>query len=150
MLQPDSRIAINRAEVSGKVLDGEAIIINVSTGMYYSMDDVGAVVWDLFDHAPRITDVVDLVASTYGIPRDQALEDVTRVAEELVAENLALVTDAAANSEKPWPTEVAVGEDATYASPKLNKYSDMADLLALDPPMPMLVDVPKNHPADGK
>ena len=36
------RFRVNTEEVAAKVIDGEAIIINLTTGVYYSMDGVGA------------------------------------------------------------------------------------------------------------
>ena len=44
MLMLKHRMQPNKEEVAAKVMDGEAILINLSNGIYYSMDKVGAVV----------------------------------------------------------------------------------------------------------
>ena len=47
MLTLQNRLRPNEEEVAGKVMDGDAIIINLSNGIYYSMDKVrGAPVED--------------------------------------------------------------------------------------------------------
>jgi len=43
MLKPESSLRPNEEEVASKVMDGEAILINLSNGIYYSMDKVGGV-----------------------------------------------------------------------------------------------------------
>ena len=40
-----SRLKPNEEEVAAKVLDGEAILINLSNGAYYSTDKRGAFIW---------------------------------------------------------------------------------------------------------
>jgi len=42
---PDLRLTPNRANVAAKVIDGEAIILDITRGAYYSMDGAGAVIW---------------------------------------------------------------------------------------------------------
>ncbi len=39
----------NDTHVAAKVFDGEAIIMNLTTGMYFSADKVGASVWELIE-----------------------------------------------------------------------------------------------------
>ena len=45
-------------EVASKVIDGEAIIINLANGVYYSMDKVGALVWDLLQTGYSLDEVI--------------------------------------------------------------------------------------------
>ncbi len=46
MLTLNDRLRPREEEVASKVIDGEAIIINLANGVYYSMDKVGALVWE--------------------------------------------------------------------------------------------------------
>ena len=41
----DTHLVPNVAEVAAKVMDGEAILINLANGMYYSMDGAGGFLW---------------------------------------------------------------------------------------------------------
>ena len=71
-----------------KVIDGEAIIINLANGVYYSMDKVGALVWDLLQAGHTLEDVIAAVTGRYDVPREQAESNVQELVQELVQENL--------------------------------------------------------------
>ena len=44
---PQAALEINAPDVVHEVIDGEAIMINMTTGSYYSLDGVGAAVWEI-------------------------------------------------------------------------------------------------------
>ena len=87
-LHDDSYLVVNDQDVAAKVVDGEAILINLTSGLYYSMDKVGGFVWSLFAPGSSIAQVADAVAARYSVPPAQAREDVRRLARELLEENL--------------------------------------------------------------
>ena len=135
MLNPTNRLRPNKEEVAAKVIDGEAVLINLSNGVYYSMDEVGALVWELVEHNYSLEEMVSTICARYDVTPEQAQGDVERLAAELLEENLLAVADDSAECDP-------IGNDATtaatYAAPQLNVYRDMGDLLALDPPTPGL------------
>ena len=45
------RYRINYPQVINETIDGEAIIINLVTGSYYSLDKTGAEVWELIERS---------------------------------------------------------------------------------------------------
>jgi hypothetical protein len=140
MLTPKNRLRPNGAEVAAKVLDGEAIMINLSNGMYYSMDKVGGLIWEAIEQGHSLEEIVLAVLSRYAVSREQAAADVRRLSEELIKENLVVVSD------QPPSPQTSQGsfpqQKLTYEPPRLNIYRDMGDLLALDPPMPSLEEIP--------
>jgi hypothetical protein len=127
-------------EVAAKVIDGEAIIINLANGVYYSMDKVGALVWDQLQTGRTLEDVIVTVTGHYEVSREQAESNVRELVQELVQENLVVASE----NGKPIAAEaIAEQQDKLpYELPKLNIYRDMGDLLALDPPVPGLGDTP--------
>ncbi len=144
MLTLQSRLRPNEEEVAGKVMDGEAIIINLSNGIYYSMDKVGGLIWELIDGRYSLEEMVTALCARYDVSAEKAKSDVERLLGELVQENLVLVTeDGAARGDN----QVQQSEQIqAYESPKLNIYRDMGDLLALDPPTPGLENTPWKDP----
>ena len=126
----------NAAAVAAKVIDGEAIIMNLNNGAYYSMDGVGAVIWELIEGGHSAEAIRDGVASRYALPVESVQADVQRLLDELLAEQL--IVAAAAGPEANGNPGATASATAAYAAPVLNKYTEMADLLALDPPMPTL------------
>ena len=126
----------NTAEVAAKDVDGEAILINLTNGMYYSMDLVGGFIWSLIEGGYELAAIGDAVAGRYGIAGEVARKDVETLARQLLDEKLALPGEGEATS-GPIDAKDAPPPQA-YATPELNKFDDMVDLFALDPPLPEL------------
>ena len=144
----DDRLCLNQEEVAAKVLDGEAIIINLTSGQYYRMDKVGAEIWQMIEARHSVEELILSIFGRYNVSLEQVRVDVERLTAELVEENLVTV----ANDGMPLSEirDVKQRKDkSTYESPNLKKYSDMADLLALDPPMPGLQNIAWKDPDDN-
>lgn len=135
MFAAESRFVVNTPAVAAKVIDGEAIIMNLSTGMYYSMDGAGAALWEWLERGHSVGEMVDALAGRYDVPISQAHADVARLLDQAAQEGL--VSVASAGSAIPEMTSVPAQPRLPYHPPALVRYSDMAELLALDPPMPM-------------
>ena len=134
MLEPDDKLTLNRESVAAQVIDGEAILIRLSDGTFYSMTGVGALMWELVEHAFSVKDIVDHITSCYNVDADRVERDLQRVAKQLVEEELAVINGRhSPTNERPEPK---AGERLTYEEPALQAYPDMRDLLALDPPTP--------------
>jgi hypothetical protein len=140
------RLRSRGEEIAAKVIDGEAIIIDLANGIYYSMDKVGGLIWDMVQSEHSLEEMIVAVTDRYQVSREQVDADVQALIEELLRENLVAV------SENGGPAaemrQVAPGEKLPYEAPKLNIYRDMGDLLALDPPTPGLSDTPWKNPGD--
>jgi hypothetical protein len=136
-----------REEVASKVIDGEAIIINLANGVYYSMDKVGALVWDLLQTGYALEEVIAAVTGQYDVGGEQAESNVQALVQELVQENLIMVSQDGCAA--PGPQAAVAPEKLRYEIPKLNIYRDMGDLLALDPPVPGLGDTTWKEPEDS-
>jgi len=147
MLNLQARYRPRDEEVASKVIDGEAIIINLGNGIYYSMDKVGALIWDLLQSGCMLEEIIRAVTGEYDVSREQAESNVCQLVQELIQENLVVSTE----NGIPLPTadQFDHQEKATYETPKLNIYRDMGDLLALDPPVPGLGDTPWKEPEES-
>jgi hypothetical protein len=126
----------NSDGVASKVVDGEAILINLSNGMYYSMDAVGGFVWALIEAGHDLDAISAAVASHYDAAAETVKQDVDALAQQLLDEGLILAAEGEAMG-GPVETNNVERADA-YAAPQLNKFDDMVDLFALDPPLPEL------------
>lgn len=142
---PD-RLTPKSQQVAAKVVDGEAVIINLANGVYYSMDKAGGLIWSLIDQARSLDAIADAVAAAYDVAPTQARADVGQLAAQLVAEDLVMAAgdDVPAEGADPAPPP----QKLLYETPKLNVYRDMEELLALDPPMPGLQETPWKDEGD--
>lgn len=139
MLNLQTRLHPNEKEVAAKIMDGEAIMINLSTGVYHSMGKIGAVIWELIEKKYSLEEIIRTITAQYDISSAQAQADVENLVAELIHENLVSVSNEGTSTEMVQSSAVS---RAAYESPKLNTYRDMGDMLALDPPMPTLDDIP--------
>ena len=136
MIGSETRFRLNVEAVGAKVIDGEAIIVNVANGRYHSMDGSGAVVWQLMDAGGSIEEIVDALSQGYDVDPDRARTDVEQLARELVDQDLMIL-----NIDDDAPrTSLGVDSDGKlpYEAPELVTYTDIEELLALDPPMPLI------------
>ena len=60
-------VQTNPDEVAAKVVQDEAIIINLATGVYYSMDAVGAAAWSLLETTGDVERTVDALVAAYDV-----------------------------------------------------------------------------------
>jgi hypothetical protein len=135
MLSPESRLRPNQEEVAAKVMDGEAILINLANGSYYSMDKVGGVIWEAIERQCSLAEIAAFIAARYDAPEERIRADLEHLAAELLKEKLVDLSTESAGG--PVPTDESQ-ERLTYETPELNTYSDMKNLLALDPPPPRI------------
>jgi hypothetical protein len=142
MLSGDTRFRPNAEEVAADILDGEAVMINLSTGMYYSMDQAGALVWSLLGAGRSVQEIGAALARRYDVSPDEAESDVRLLLAKLVEENLVREGHAPSASVDAGRREAAGQPRLPYVAPRLEIYRDVSHLVALDPPMPGLKDLP--------
>lgn len=140
---PDERYAVRAEEVAAKTFDDEVVVVHLGTCTYYSASGSGADAWKWVEEGRRIADVAAAMAARWRIDPGRAREDVERFVSHLLEEGLIVsgngveagpVLSAAAST---GPASAPAAEKE-YAPPELHVYRDMADLLALDPPLPEL------------
>ena len=144
MLSLKDRLQPQANEVAAKVMDGEAIIINLANGIYYSMDKVGGLIWEMIEVKHSLEEMITTTVARYDVSPEQAQADIERLADELLHENLVTVWEGDAASDGRFVSEQPA--KLTYETPRLNVYHDMGDLLALDPPVPGLAETPWTDP----
>src|SRR6185369_18946 len=78
----NQRFRINTPTVTHETIDGEAVIINLDSGNYYSLVEVGSFIWGLVDRGASANEVQTLVLQTY----QGNSADVDRGVQELLAQ----------------------------------------------------------------
>jgi hypothetical protein len=141
------RLRPNRDDVVSKVIEGEAIVINLSNGIYYSMDGVAGLIWNLIAEVRSLDEILGAIMARYDVTRSQAESDVNHLVAQLLEEKLIEASDEEMTGLAP-PDGNGV-ERLAYTPPALNIYRDMGDLLALDPPQPGLENTPWRATGDA-
>lgn len=77
-------------------LDGQAAILNLKSGTYYGLDEVGATVWDLIASPRRVGEICDALMQSYEVDAARCGRDLRVLLSELEDHGLIKVTDAPA------------------------------------------------------
>jgi len=118
---------INEPNVSSEAIDGEVIIVNLLNGNYYSAQDMGAYVWGRISHGENLDTMQTALCQRFAGNETTIRDDLSAFLDKLEDEKLIVKADEAGSTriDAPMPEQ--------YSGPNLNCYSDMNDLLLLDP-----------------
>jgi hypothetical protein len=87
-LSLDTLLAKDHDAIIERVVAGEALVINLSSGDYYSLDGIGTHIWENIDGTRTVRDLMELIVDEYDVGRDQVVADVLRLVEQLTDEGL--------------------------------------------------------------
>lgn len=73
--------------VSCAVDDGTAIL-DLRSNTYFSLNDVGATIWDQMSAPASLDDLTQAVASEYAVPPDACRDDISDLLEDLLKHGL--------------------------------------------------------------
>ena len=65
-----SRVRVND-DVLFQELQGEAVLLNLKSGVYFGLDPVGTRIWQLFANLELLTEFAQAIASEYDVADDQ-------------------------------------------------------------------------------
>jgi Coenzyme PQQ synthesis protein D (PqqD) len=77
-----------RESVHARRFDDELVVLHLSQGEYFALDEVGARVWEGLAAGRTMDGLCDAMLSTYEVGREQLWQDVMAFAEALVASGL--------------------------------------------------------------
>lgn len=69
-------------------LDGEAAVLNLSTGIYYGLDKVGATIWQLIQTPASVAAIRDALVIRYQVDSATAQADLASFLDEMMNEGL--------------------------------------------------------------
>jgi Coenzyme PQQ synthesis protein D (PqqD) len=135
-MQAGDRFRVNTPDVTHEVIENEAVIIDLESGNYYSLRGEGAEIWALLAAQSSVDAVVRSLTHRYTCERSDAERAVSGLIADLRAENLIIPFDGAQIDEVARPA----ADPPTPSTPRrplempvLQKFTDMQELLLLDP-----------------
>ena len=131
LMQAETRFRLDAPNVIAETIEGEAIMINLGTGNYYSVRGSGADVCAMLDGGASSEEIVDALLLRYDGERATVAAAVEELLRDLEAEKLVARTDDGVLLGR-LPEN---GDQAriAFVPPTLEKYTDMQDLVLLDP-----------------
>ncbi len=89
-----SIVSASEAQVSSE-LSGEAIILDLKSGVYYGLNEVGASIWNLIQQPKTVAEIQDAILAEYEVESEKCDRDVLVLLQDLAAKGLVEVSDAA-------------------------------------------------------
>jgi hypothetical protein len=130
-MNPDSTYTVNERDVIAESLEGETLIINLKSGVYYTSNGIGDEVWRYLRDGCSVGQVIETLCARYvgdpGAIRADLLSFVSQLrTENLILDGDVLATAVAAQTRKSDGASV-------FTKPVLQRYTNFQELLLLDP-----------------
>jgi hypothetical protein len=75
-----------------RTVDDEVVILDVPSGKYFGLNDVGALIWNLLDGDHDHDAILDAITSEYDIDRTTAADDLDGLLADLTEAGLVVDT----------------------------------------------------------
>ena len=131
-------------QIMHETIDGETIVIDLSTGTYYSLRGSGSAIWNAVAAGSSHDGIVDGMTNAYEGSPEAIAEATVRFLSELETEHLIVPGNGASSAAESFPAPSET--PSPFEPPRLEKFEDMQDIILLDP-VHMVGDQGWPHPA---
>ncbi len=118
---------VNSQGVYSDNFDGEAVIVNLNLGNYYSVRDVASAIWSSLQLGVSLSNLADHISAHYNSDKAIVTADLLALFEHLF--NDSMIVEFKGNV-SALDTSLL---PAQYSAPQLETFSDLQDLFLLDP-----------------
>jgi hypothetical protein len=131
------RFKINKPEVIFETFEDELVVINLDTGSYYSLTQTGSDIWNLIDSGVTVAEMTECMCKLHQGNRREIETAVHAFIAELEKEQLIVphlnIETAPVQCGCGQMNKQTTHEKTPFKAPSLQKFTDMQDLLLLDP-----------------
>lgn len=128
-LDREAPLRVASANVHSKVFGDEVVVLDMNTGTYFSLRESAVDVWSLIDRNASAAGIAEAMAARYDAPPERIATAVDALISELAEAELVVADPSLDPGDAP--TEAA--ERAAFIPPQIERFTDMQDLLLLDP-----------------
>ena len=82
------KFLINKDKLTYKIIDGEATILNLDNGNYYSLDEVATKIWQAVDRGKSVGEIINLLNKEYQTPEKKLKNDLSGFIKDMSKEGL--------------------------------------------------------------
>lgn len=91
----DTTISVSQGQLSSE-LDGESVILNLDSGVYYGLNEVGARIWELVQRPCSFVKLNNTLLDEYQVSEVVCKQELVRILKELKQAGLIEVSHGAA------------------------------------------------------
>lgn len=135
MTNRSSRVSMKGPHIVSEIIENEAIIIDMDSGNYYSLQAAGADIWAGIQDGIQIEKIVDRLTMKYEGEEEVIRSATIALLNQLEEEALIKLDGAEVGAGEPSApvTDTDHPDKIPFSSPVLHKYTDMQELLLVDP-----------------
>ena len=86
--QLDCTVLRASPDVQGTTMDGETVLLDLSSGRYYTLNRLGSVIWEHCAGQSTIADIHTAICERFEVAPERALDDLVMLVNELLQEGL--------------------------------------------------------------
>jgi hypothetical protein len=91
----DSSIVVAARDQVSCPLGDDIVILDLKAGLYFSLDNVGAMIWQLIQQPTTVQDIRTAVLDTFDVAQEECEQDILSLLQELAGRSLIEIRDAA-------------------------------------------------------
>jgi hypothetical protein len=126
-----ARFSWNSAGITSETFDDEVVIVNFDTGKYHSLQGSGRLIWQWLQTAATVDEILERSRGCFSGDGQDIERDIRAFVATL--QNEGLIIPVPADSTPHGAVHEAVASSVPFTTPLLNTFSDMQELLLLDP-----------------
>lgn len=93
-ISQSSTVVAVKEQVSSE-LEGESVILNLKSGTYYGLNNVGARIWNLIQEPKQVSEVREAILEEYEVEPEHCDRDILELLQQLANVELIEVRDEA-------------------------------------------------------
>ena len=75
-------------DIQGTSMDGETVLLDLSSGRYYTLNRIGSVIWEHCTGDKTISDIQEVLCERFDVAPERALDDLVSLVNDLIQEGL--------------------------------------------------------------
>ncbi len=83
----ERRIEVSK-EVLSRILDGEAVLLDLASGTYFGLNEVGSDIWEILSSGVTVDEVVRRIVTQFEVDSATARRDLEELLSELTSRGL--------------------------------------------------------------
>ena len=137
MMQSVINFKVNTPNVIFEIYDSEIVLINLDNGNYYSIAETAAEIFDFIQQGRSKDEIINKIINKYEGDIAEIVSSIDTFLEDLLKDDL-IIQEEKNIGNVPFQNEETTTwdseqEKSPFKSPVLSRYTDMQDLLLLDP-----------------
>lgn len=136
-MKPVGYFRVNKPKIIFEGFEDEVVLINLENGNYYSLEGAAAFIWTLIQSGTHMNEICGKLDVKYSGQKETLESALSQFVDELLGEELIFPSEKPESENTEFSNDIslneAVPDKIPFVPPSLNRYTDMQDLLLLDP-----------------